>query len=149
MYKLFSLFLVFVIAAFMQSCQSDDMAMSPQTSGSTDANQLHDLAKKPRGMIWADGELFETFGTPTSFDPDQGPFDILVHGNFKDGVGAIAESKPGDQDFNGGRWNVYDPKEDLGDKYMNADSFEDLDLNDFQSAGQYFECPMLPRRGNN
>jgi hypothetical protein len=145
MYKLFSLFLVIVFAVFMQSCRSNDMAMSPQISGSTATEQTHSLAKKARGMIWADGELFETFGTPTEFNPENGPFDILVHGNFRNGIGAIAESKPGDQDFNGGRWNVYDPKTDLGNKYENADSFEDLDLNDFEASGIYFECPMLPQ----
>jgi hypothetical protein len=149
MYKLFSLFLVLVFTVFMQSCQRDDMAMSPQISESSGGEQIPNLAKNIRATIWADGELFETFGTPTEFHADNGPFDILVHGNFKDGIGAIAESKPGDRDFNGGRWNVYDPKTDLGNKYDNADSFEDLDLNDFEASGLYFECPMLPLRGNN
>jgi hypothetical protein len=33
------------------------------------------------------------------------------------------------------------------DKYANACSVEDLDLNDFESTSNYFECPLLPRRG--
>ena len=34
------------------------------------------------------------------------------------------------------------------DKYKDATSVEDLDLNDFESTANYFECPLLPRRGS-
>ena len=69
---------------------------------------------------------------------------------FKDGVPLISESKPGDQDYNGGRWhmNVLKPGIDP-DKYANADSVDDLILGDFMSTENYFECPLLPRRGGN
>jgi len=33
-------------------------------------------------------------------------------------------------------------------KYVNACRVEDLDLADFESTSNYFECPLLPRRGN-
>lgn len=104
----------------------------------------------PRGEVWADCELFETFGTPATFEPDHGPFDrIFTGGTFLDGVGAISESKPGDQDFNGGRWTVYALKDGVPmDKYADACSVEELDMNDFEAAGVYFECPLLPRRGH-
>ena len=40
-------------------------------------------------------------------------------------------------------------KENIGpNKYSEACSTEDLDLNDFESTDNYFECPLLPRRGN-
>ena len=86
------------------------------------------------GTIWADGELFGTVGTPTSLPP-HGPFDKLYQGNFKDGVGAISESKPGDKDWNGGRWDVYVLKMGVTTDYSNADKVEDLNLNDFEPAG--------------
>ena len=31
-------------------------------------------------------------------------------------------------------------------KYMYACTVEDLDLDDFMSTANYFECPLLPRR---
>jgi len=88
--------------------------------------------------------------TNATFDPANGNFDELYAGGsgFKDGVGLISESKPGDQDYNGGRWHLnvlmdgVDPN-----KYANACSVEDLYLNDFESTMMYFECPLLPRRG--
>ena len=103
------------------------------------------------GMIWSDGQLFGTVGTPAHFKPGKGPFDELYNtggnGTFKDGVAAISESKPGDQDFNGGRWhvNLLKPEVDPA-KYADADSIDDLDLDDFVSTTTYFECPLLPRK---
>lgn len=105
----------------------------------------------PRPQIWADGALFDSVVTGASFDPASTPFDELYAGGdgFKDGVPLISESKPGDQDYNGGRWHLNVLKGSVAaDKYASADGVADLDLNDFDSTGDYFECPMLPRRGN-
>ena len=69
--------------------------------------------------------------TPATFDPASDPFDELyTSGNgFKDGVPLISESKPGDQDYNGGRWHVNILKDDVNpDKYVGASSVEELDL---------------------
>ena len=107
---------------------------------------------RPRPQTWVDGELFAGVVTPATFDPANGNFDELYTGGtgFKDGVPLISESKPGDQDYNGGRWheNVLKPGVDPN-KYNGADRVEDLDLSDFESTDNYFECPLLPRRGNN
>lgn len=108
----------------------------------------------PRGrpQTWVDGELFAGLVTRATFDPARGNFDELYAGGngFKNGVPLISESKPGDQDYNGGRWHMNVLKTSVdSDKYMNADRVEDLDLNDFASTDNYFECPLLPRRGNN
>jgi hypothetical protein len=99
-------------------------------------------------MIWADGQLFGTIGTPANFKPGAGPFDELYTGaTFLNGIGAISESKPGDQDFNGGRWHVNALKDDVDPgKYAGASSVEELDLGDFEATDTYFECPLLPRR---
>ena len=105
----------------------------------------------PRPQTWVDGERFNGVVTPATFDPASDPFDELYTGGngFLDGVPLISESKPGDQDYNGGRWHLNVLREDVDpDKYAEADRVEDLDLNDFESTGNYFECPLLPARGN-
>ena len=144
---------IFVIAAgtFLAlqliSCSKGDSMAAPMQSENQTGGMQQTLAKVGRGMIWADGILFGTVGTPSSFKPTSGPFDELYTGpGFLDGVGAISESKPGDQDFNGGRWHVNALKESVDPgKYAGASSVEELDLSDFTSTDTYFECPLLPR----
>ena len=107
---------------------------------------------RPRPQTWVDEELFAGVVTPATFDPANGNFDELYTGGngFKNGVPLISESKPGDQDYNGGRWHRNDLKSGVDpNKYAEADSVEVLDLNDFESTDNYFECPLLPQRGNN
>jgi hypothetical protein len=114
---------------------------------------------RPRPQTWVDGELFNGVVTPATFDPESDPFDELYVAacdtpeeevGFKGGAPLISESKPGDQDYNGGRWHANTLKAGVAcDKYADADKVEDLDLNDFDSTGDYFECPLLPSRGNN
>ena len=106
----------------------------------------------PRPQTWVDGELFNGVVTPATFNPESTPFDELYMGGngFKNGVPLISESKPGDQDYNGGRWHANVLNEDVDpDKYANATGVDDLDLDDFDSTDTYFECPILPARGNN
>lgn len=105
---------------------------------------------RPRPTSWADCEKFDGVVAPATFKPTAGRFDQLYAGGngFRDGVPLISESKPGDRDYNGGRWHMnvlragVDPS-----KYANACRVEDLDLRDFEATGNYFECPLLPRRG--
>ena len=104
-----------------------------------------------RPSTWVDGELFNGVVTPATFDPASTPFDELyagVPGGFKDGVPLISESKPGDQDYNGGRWHLNVLKAGVVTDYSNATSVADLDLNDFEDGETYFECPLLPARSN-
>ena len=111
-------------------------------------------AKGPLGrpQTWADGELFAGVVTPATFKPESDPFDEL-HScslppgpSFKDGVPLISESKPGDADYNGGRWHLNVLKDgEVCDG--TADEVDDLVLGDFESTDIYFECPLLPRRG--
>ena len=108
------------------------------------------LLKVGRTNVWADCLHYASVVTPANFDPNSDPFDQLYAADFtsfKDGIGLISESKPGDQDYNGGRWHLNVIKSTVDpDKYINACSVEDLDLNDFESTQNYFECPLLPRR---
>ncbi len=105
-----------------------------------------------RPESWVDCEKFAGLVTKATFNPDHGNFDELYAGGngFMDMVPLISESKPGDQDYNGGRWHLNVLKAGVdSDKYINACRVEDLDLNDFDPTSNYFECPLLPRRGKN
>ncbi len=104
----------------------------------------------PRPQTWVDCERFDGVVTPATFDPASDPFDELYAGGagFLDGVPLISESQPGDQDYNGGRWHLNVLKIGVDPfKYAAACSVEELDLDDFASTANYFECPLLPRRG--
>lgn len=103
----------------------------------------------PRPDSWADCERFEGVITPNAL-PVKGNFDelYLSPGGFRDGVPLISESKPGDSDYNGGRWHLNVLRAGVNPaKYAGACRVEALDLNDFESTDRYFTCPLLPRRG--
>ncbi len=109
-------------------------------------------AGNPRTQAWVDGEVYRSVVTPATFDPANGNFDELYTGGngFLDGIGLISDAAPGDTDYNGGRWHLNVLKEGVDpDKYANADSVDDLDMNDFESTDVYFECPLLPGNGGN
>ena len=112
-------------------------------------NDPQQLLKVGRTNIWADCQLYASVATPATFNPNSDPFDELYAADFtsfKDGYGLISESKPGDPDYNGGRWHLNVLKSSVDpNKYINACSVEDLDLNDFDSTPNYFACPLLPR----
>jgi hypothetical protein len=81
-----------------------------------------------------------------------------------EGQRGVAESAPGDRDYNGGRWDVqmvtfttsgmaaHDPD---GDGMVNFEltsaeavlEHEELGHIIINDADFYFECPLLPRRG--
>ena len=110
----------------------------------------HAQGPNPRPTSWVDCELFDGVVTNTNFKPEAGNFDELYMGGkgFKYGVPLISESKPGDADYNGGRWHLNRLKAGADpNKYANACRVEDLTLADFESTDKYFECPLLPRRG--
>jgi hypothetical protein len=122
------------------------------------------FARTVPDAIWSDGRLFGTVITPTSL-PDQGSFDKLYNFGMSglDGQRSISESKPGDQDFNGGRWEVYlvtytpagtehfDPD---GDGTVNYELKSDGALMEAVAAGyltigsevvQRFVCTLIPQ----
>ncbi|MGD9548671.1 MAG: hypothetical protein AB7V45_14180 [Candidatus Krumholzibacteriia bacterium] len=102
----------------------------------------------PGGMIYAHDMVYRTVATPTEL-PDQGPFDtIYVLG---DGLVNVSETAPGDQDFNGGRWEVreitwidIEPMQ-----YTNADQIlAAAESGDIAIGGVVarFVCPMIRNR---
>jgi hypothetical protein len=58
--------------------------------------------------FWIDGELYRTVATPTDLSGTGAPdstFDAIY--SFDGAQRNVAEAKPGDRDFNGGRWQVH------------------------------------------
>jgi hypothetical protein len=108
-------------------------------------------SKRPQPPIWADCILYSGIVVPATFKPESDPFDELYAlpegSTYKDGVPLISDSKPGDQDYNGGRWHLNVLKEGVDPtKYANACQPEDLDLADFMATDNYFGCPLRPRK---
>ncbi|MBI5674819.1 MAG: hypothetical protein HZC48_03170 [Nitrospirae bacterium] len=118
--------------------------------------------------IWANGNIYDTILTPATFvAPPLQSTDIIYSFMLSglEGQRSVAESAPGDQDYNGGRWNVqmvvftpqgiavHDPD---GDGIVNFElttaemvlEHEALGHLTISAANFYFECPLLPRRGN-
>jgi hypothetical protein len=132
--------------------------ISSAASASKISSATSSLRALPRPTTWADCELFAGVVTPATFKPEAGNFDILyampIPGGgfygFRDGSPLISESKPGDRDYNGGRWHMYVLKEGIPpSKYADACRDGVLDLDDFEPTNNYFECPLLPRRSRN
>ena len=139
---------VFTISLFLLiGCENENGIVSPVMTDENMSESANSLQKVGRTMVWADGELFNSIVTPAKFKPESEPFDNLYAATFKNDIKLISESKPGDQDYNGGRWHLFVLKSGVdASKYSTASSDKDLDLNDFASSGMYFECPLLPRK---
>ena len=103
----------------------------------------------PGGMIYAHDETYRTIGTPADL-PDHGRFDaIYVLG---EGLAPVAESAPGDRDFNGGRWEVHMVTFDTipPTQFTNAEDLRAAADRGEISIGpvvRRFECPLIADRG--
>lgn len=110
--------------------------------------------------IWGDGQLFRTVDTGNSL-PNHGPKDGIFAFTNLDGQHSVAEAKPGDQDYNGGRWQVYfvaftdaglDEFDPDGDGVANYELTSWEEVQDAMTAGYVeqtgmgpsFVCPMIP-----
>lgn len=123
-----------------------------------------DGAMKVDHAIWADGALFGTVLTPTSFQsPPLHSLDRLYNFDMSGLMGqrSVAESAPGDPTYNGGRWWVQkavfttagkaalDPD---GDGVVNAELtsapevLQQVALGNLEilSTSVFFECPLIP-----
>jgi len=144
-----SVFPVVVSILVLISCQNEGDPVPVSNSIEEELLKADKEDKgRPKTMVWSDGNLYGSVVTPAVFDGDKGNYDKLYAGSFKDGVALISESKPSDQDYNGGRWNLYVAKEGITTEYAMATSDMDLDPTDFVAAETYFECPLLPVEGN-
>jgi hypothetical protein len=110
--------------------------------------------------LWADGQLYRTVATPTAL-PDRGPKDGIFAFTNLAGQRSVAEAKPGDRDFNGGRWQVVllaFTDEGLAVHDADGDGMADFELDDWEEVlthihlghlevigyGPSFVCPVIP-----
>jgi hypothetical protein len=110
----------------------------------------------PSLSFYVDGTRYRTVGTPTDFSQTGAPpssFDrIYVLGS---GLANVAEAKPGDRDFNGGRWMVLPVTWAAGVTPMQLTSAEEVEgyadagmLTIASSPVKLFECPVIPVAGH-
>lgn len=109
----------------------------------------------PSLAFYVDGVRYRTVGTPTDFSGTGAPassYDrIFILG---DGLAGVAEAKPGDADFNGGRWMVLPVVWAPGITPVQLTSAEAVEA--YAAAGmltiaaapvKLFECPVIPVGG--
>ena len=113
------------------------------------------LAGGPPGpAFYVDGELYRTVGTPTDFSQTGAPahtFDTVYE--FFGVITNVASSAPGDRDYNGGRWMVIGAtwNVDPYDLFSEEEVLAAADAGDItltQEPIKWFECPVIPSRGN-
>ena len=113
------------------------------------------LAGGPPGpAFYVDGDLYRTVGTPTDFSTTGAPehsFDTVYQ--FFGVITNVASSAPGDRDFNGGRWMVIGATWNVApyplyseEEVLAAEAAGDITLTD--DPIKWFECPVIPMRGN-
>lgn len=123
-----------------------------------------DRGTKVAEAIWVDDVIYGTVITDTNFHLPPAQSTDTIYSFMMSGLGgqrSIAESAPGDRDFNGGRWSVklavftdlgksfHDPD---GNGMVNFELTNDVDLMNHVDLGHivlvdtgfYFECPLLP-----
>jgi hypothetical protein len=160
MKKLFLFILVPAVFMINTSC-SDNESYDSEFAQKSNESLIEQISKitvskgqRPQPPIWADCILYSGIVAPATFSPRSDSFDELYlmpkeigEYPFKDGVPLISDSKPGDRDYNGGRWHLNVLKSDVDPaKYDMACKEEDLNLNDFMRTEMYFECPLRPRK---
>lgn len=108
----------------------------------------------PAAAFFVDGELYRTVGTPTDFSGTGAPahtYDTVYQ--FFGTITNVASSAPGDRDYNGGRWmvigatwNVTPYQLHSEEEVWAAADAGHITLTD--APIRWFECPVIPMRGN-
>ena len=109
------------------------------------------LAGGPPSLgFYVDDVRYRTVGTPTDFSHTGAPassYDRIYA--LGDGLANVAEAKPGDQDFNGGRWmvlpvtwNVTPYQLTSAEAVWAAANAGDLSIG--TAPVRMFECPVIP-----
>lgn len=113
----------------------------------------------PHIGFFVDGEMYRTVGTNTDFSGTGAPdhsFDIIYAlGDDANGdpLLNVAEAKPGDSDYNGGRWmvlpvswNITPVQLTSAEQVLLYESMNWLEIAD--EPVKLFECPVIPVPGN-
>ena len=132
--------------------------------GTMSSAAFADRAVKVENIIWADGNIYGTVLTDTSFKKTRpGNTDALYNFDMSGLMGQrpVAEAAPGNTNYNGGRWAVkivtftpqgiaaHDPD---GDGMVNFELDNANDVVAHEALGHFtimdtdvsFECPLIP-----
>jgi hypothetical protein len=110
------------------------------------------VGAKSFGTLYADGQVFRTFGTPAQVDPGTGTDPIYTFSNSTNADQlSVARYAPG-QGSHGGRWAVYhatwvsaDDADTLITDYETLQSYADQGrLTIVRDEAADFRCPILP-----
>jgi hypothetical protein len=110
----------------------------------------------PKVGFYVDDHLYRTVGTPTDFSGTGAPASSYDHiYALGDGLMNVADAKPGDRDFNGGRWMVYavtwtegvTPVQLTNDGAV-LKAAQDGKLTIDWTPVKMFECPVIPLGGH-
>jgi hypothetical protein len=99
--------------------------------------------------FYVDGVRYRTLDTPTDLSGTGAPassFDTIYA--LGDGLANVAEAKPGDQDFNGGRWMVFPVTWNVTPYQLTSAEavLAAADAGDLTIASEpvrLFECPVI------
>ncbi len=108
----------------------------------------------PAPAFYVDGDLYRTVGTPTDFSTTGAPehsFDTVYQ--FFGTITNVASSAPGDRDYSGGRWMVIGASWNVTPYQLHSeeevlDAADAGDITLTQEPIRWFECPVIPSRGN-
>ncbi len=107
----------------------------------------------PKPAFYVDGVQYRTVGTPTDFSGTGAPahsYDRIFA--LGEGLTNVAEAKPGDRDYNGGRWMVLPitwhttPQQLTSAEEVEAWAAQGL-LTIAATPVKMFECPVIPVGG--
>lgn len=107
----------------------------------------------PHIGFYVDGDQYRTVGTPTDFSDTGAPshaYDAIYA--LGGGLLNVAEARPGDRDFNGGRWQVFAIEWHVApyqltssEEVVAAAGRNELTIAD--EPLRSFECPVIPVGG--
>jgi len=112
------------------------------------SSTLSHAAPKVFGHLFINGEVFRTFGVPAAL-PHGGRDPLFTFTDAADGQLSISQFGPGDHDFHGGAWAVYNVTFNV-EPYL-LTSYDELidaamagDVTITRDAARDFRCPVLP-----
>lgn len=106
----------------------------------------------PSLAFYVDGARYRTVGTPTDFSGTGAPahsFDTIyaLGGELIN----VAESAPGDRDYNGGRWTVRPVAWNVAPVQLTSDeqveAYAAMGKLTILAPVKWFECPVIPVQG--